>query len=393
VNVLTICDRYNWGGASQVARSIHEMLLIHGHQSRYLYGYDKIGLPNKNFPKEVVTAGYWFGPHLNYSSYSLIGKNVVPVSDSKLDRLVKEADVIHLHNIHDYAFNYNQLVKKINQYNKPVVVTCHDSWYITGRCSLPSDCTNWRNGCINCDHKDYYHSSLIDRAQIERIKKLAAFNSVKRLVFVSPSKWLYEHMAEVYGKNRATIISNSVDTGIFGFDIEHPQVVTSRPVLLLIANDFKDHRKVNSHVVNFLIYKGIELHVVGSNSPFEGKNVTNHGRLVAAELAKVMNKCNVHLFLSRMDNQPLVVLESLCAGMVQLSFKDKAVTGLGIEDHCLFIEESDLGGLLQTLMKESFKEKISSITRKERAKKYQAAFSRETMYSHYTNLYYSLVAS
>jgi putative colanic acid biosynthesis glycosyltransferase len=393
VNILTICDRYNWGGASQVAKSLHEMLLIHGHRSQYLYGYHKKGLPGKAFPKEVQSASYWFGPHLNYTSYSLIGKNVFPVADSKLEKLVEDADLVHIHNIHDYGFNYAQLIKKINLHKKPVVVTCHDSWYITGRCSLPADCTNWRNGCVSCGHREYYHSSLIDRAARERIKKLAAFNSVKRLVFVSPSKWLYEQMTEVYGTERSRLISNSADTNIFWFDKEVAQVSASKPVLLLIANDFRDNRKVDPDVVNFLIEKGIELHIVGSNSPFSGNNVTNHNRLIKEELAKLMCKCNVHLFLSRVDNQPLVVLESLCAGMMQLAFRDKAVTGLGIDDDCVFIDKAELESFLKVLQNRSFGANISVPARERRAEKYQSIFSNGMMFCRYESLYSSLVGT
>jgi putative colanic acid biosynthesis glycosyltransferase len=393
MKVLTICDRYNWGGASQVAKNLHEMLLHNGHDSVYLYGYDKKGLPAKTFPKEVVNASYHIGPHLNYLSYTLIGKNMFPVSGSKLDRLVKDSDLIHIHNIHDYAFNYRQLIAKINKYDKPVVVTCHDSWYITGRCSLPADCINWRNGCVSCQHKDYYHSSLIDRAEKERIRKLSTFQSVRRLMFVSPSKWLFENVSEVYGKDKSIIISNAVDTNTFRYNKQIAQSVSSKPVLLLVASDFKDRRKIDLDFIHLLIEQGIELHIAGVNSPFKAENVINHGRLAPVQLADLMNKCNTHLFLSRIDNQPLVVLESLCAGMIQLTFKDKAITGMDVEEDCLYIEDMNQQNLIAALSGNSFTEKILPEARRKRAEKYASMFSANIMYLNYQSLYHSLLHS
>ncbi len=393
--VLIISDRYNWGGASQVAKCIHDMLQERGYSSLYLYGYDKKGLPNKALPKNVISTNYLLGPHLNYLSYTLVGKNVFPSNGSKLNKLLKEADIVHLHNIHDYGFKYEQLLGLINKYDKPVVITCHDSWYLTGRCSIPRECLGWQTGCIQCSYKAYYHSSIFDFAAKERIRKLNTFKSLSKKKFVSPSKWLYEFICTVYGVENSVLISNSVDTGIFKLSLTPERNQSNRkPSLLIVANDFQDNQKVDINVVNFLIRNNVELHIVGSNSPFSGKSVTNHGTLDAVHVARVMNKCDIHLFMSKIDNQPLVVLESLCTGMLQFTFRTRAITGLSIDNDCIYLDDYSLEQLLEELNSPSFlKKKLSVEIRKARAEKYQRLFSREKMFAEYLSLYTKLLKS
>lgn len=393
MKVLTICDRYNWGGASQVAKSLHEMLLAHGHSSIYLYGYDKKGLASKKFPVGVVSASYTLGPHINYLSYSLVGKNIFPSVNNRLNALIAEADIIHIHNIHDYGFNYEQLTNNIKINKKPVVITCHDSWYFTGRCSISRECMEWQTGCRKCIHREYYHKSIFDYAGRERVRKLHAFGSLPKLLFVSPSRWMHDYMSSVYGSDKCELVSNAVDTNIFKFNAAtNKRKPGSVPSLLVVANDFKDRQKVDIEVIDQLVKGGIELHIVGSNSPFTGINVVNHGALNASQLSKVMNDCDIHLFMSKIDNQPLVVLESLCAGMLQLTFKTKAVTGLNIDDDCIYLDDHPGDKLVHLLRAgTSLERRLDMDAREKRSEIYRQRFSRQRMYDEYISVYHSVL--
>lgn len=393
MKVLTICDRYNWGGASKVAKTIHEQLIERGHECLYLYGYDKKGLPNKKFPKGVITAGYLPSPPLNFLSYNLVGKNLFPGNHRKLSNLIKNADIVHIHNVHDYGFRYNQLVELINQHDKPVVITCHDSWYISGRCSLPKECTIWRQGCNKCPHMDYYHRSVFDFAKRERVRKLAAFKSIRRLKFVSPSRWLAAYVREVYGEDICTIISNSVDTSLFRFDPDKQEDldVPNFPSLLLVANDFADKMKIDVQLINLLINKGFRLHIVGAHSPYTGKNVVNHGTLSGTEISILMSRCHIHLFMSKLDNQPLVVIESLCSGMMQLTFRSAAIMSMDIDADCIFLEDVTANELLEYLHSKVLQLEISSGARLARSQKYRARFNKDRMIESYIAEYYKLI--
>jgi len=61
---------------------------------------------------------------------------------------VREADLLHLHIVHDGYFSLSAL-PYVSQ-RKPVVWTWHDPWAMTGHCIQPSPCERWTEGCGQC---------------------------------------------------------------------------------------------------------------------------------------------------------------------------------------------------------------------------------------------------
>ena len=63
-------------------------------------------------------------------------------------REVREADIAHLHIIHDGYFSISALPFLARR--KPTVWTWHDPWAMTGHCIYPLECDRWLNGCGSC---------------------------------------------------------------------------------------------------------------------------------------------------------------------------------------------------------------------------------------------------
>jgi len=64
----------------------------------------------------------------------------------------KQADVVHLHLIHNYA-NFSILSLPMLSRLKPIVWTIHDPWAMTGGCVHSFDCNRWLTGCVPpCPH-------------------------------------------------------------------------------------------------------------------------------------------------------------------------------------------------------------------------------------------------
>lgn len=61
---------------------------------------------------------------------------------------VQEADIAHLHIIHDGYFSLSALPFLARR--KPIVWTWHDPWPMTGHCIYPMDCVRWTHGCGSC---------------------------------------------------------------------------------------------------------------------------------------------------------------------------------------------------------------------------------------------------
>ena len=174
MNILTISDRFNRGGAAVISKKIHEYATKKKEfETVFLYGWDDKGFPNSSYPKNITSASYLFGPHINAVSSRIFGKNYFPSKRKKLEKFIGWSDIIHIHNVHTYGFDYEQLFALIIKSKKKVIITAHDDWYYTGRCAIRKDCEIWNEGCNKCPHLDYYHPTIFDNASKEYLKKIA----------------------------------------------------------------------------------------------------------------------------------------------------------------------------------------------------------------------------
>ena len=69
---------------------------------------------------------------------------------SRISRLpaFKEADLIHVHIVHNGWFRLRSLKKMVKK--KPILWTIHDPWVLTGHCVFPLGCSRFSSGCGSC---------------------------------------------------------------------------------------------------------------------------------------------------------------------------------------------------------------------------------------------------
>lgn len=124
----------------------------------------------------------------------------------RLIRKIEEynPDIIHLHNIHGFYLNVEQLFAYLKRAGRPVVWTLHDCWSFTGHCAHFDyiGCMKWRTGCESCpQYKSVYPYALFrDNSGENYRRKKAAFTGVPRLTIVTPSRWLAQFVRESYLK-------------------------------------------------------------------------------------------------------------------------------------------------------------------------------------------------
>ena len=129
-------------------------------------------------------------------------------------KLTSGADILHLHNLHGYYVNSEELIDGWGV--RPIVWTWHDAWGATGRCCSPMKCTLWKSGCSRCPNMSNYPASWIDNADADFVRKKRLFGSLANLWIVSPSAWLAEIACQSgFNKDRVVVIPNPVDTNKF----------------------------------------------------------------------------------------------------------------------------------------------------------------------------------
>jgi glycosyltransferase involved in cell wall biosynthesis len=136
-------------------------------------------------------------------------------------KLFAEADSLHLHNLHGNYFNYLQL-PGLN-IKKPIVLTLHDMWALTGHCSHSYHCTRWKSGCYECPlfmepDRQYMvpEPTLFDQTHRVWLQKQNVYRETKLFV-VAPSTWLYQIARESMLSETAEIfhIPNGVNRNVF----------------------------------------------------------------------------------------------------------------------------------------------------------------------------------
>ncbi len=107
-------------------------------------------------------------------------------------KVVRQADLLHLHIIHDGYFSLSALPYVTRR--KPTVWTWHDPWPMTGHCIHPLQCVRWLEGCGSCPDLQLPFPMKSDRtAQQFAWKNRVYKNTVAEIIVAS--QWMLD-MAE-----------------------------------------------------------------------------------------------------------------------------------------------------------------------------------------------------
>ncbi|MGO7078513.1 glycosyltransferase family 4 protein [Rhizobium johnstonii] len=105
---------------------------------------------------------------------------------------VQEADIMHLHIIHDGYFSLSALPYVTSK--KPTVWTWHDPWPMTGHCIYPLECTRWTTGCGFCPNLQLPFSMRTDRTAEQFAWKRRLYKKTKAEIVVA-SQWMMDMAA------------------------------------------------------------------------------------------------------------------------------------------------------------------------------------------------------
>lgn len=332
MKVLQINQSDRSGGAALAAYSLHQGLLAAQVDSRLLVGK----AVSTSERVTIVPRRYWLDNQLSRLSrlFSLNYVSIVSSFDLPRHPLVRDADLLHFHNLHTGYFNYLALPTLTRR--QPAVLTLHDMWSFTGHCGYSYDCQRWKTGCGRCPYPQEYPPIQRDSTRWEwQLKQWTYARS--RLVVVAPSHWLVE-LAKQSLLNRFEIlcIPYSVDT-----DVYQPRdrqqcrallgIAADRYVLMFAAEYANNPRKGADLLQQALarlpeIYReratllvlgiGGEALVEAIGLPACVLGYVESDRLKAI----AYSAADLVLMPTRADNQPLVLLESLACGTPMVSF-------------------------------------------------------------------------
>jgi len=319
------------GGASIAGLKIHHDLLAQGIASKFLFlkgdlrpGQQEIyKYSNPVYLKS--NRGYLYQTLLHQSLFRLYGlrKRFENFShpyaryDLIEERLVKEADIIHLHWIAGFV-DQPTFFRRIN---KPVVWTLHDM--------------NPFQGGFHYKNDELFNiSALLQRNNIFLRKlKASIFREVEQLTVTAPSEWLLQtsQQSEVLGRFPHYHVPYSIDTSIFPAEDK----TTARTELGFPTDNiiftFLSERLNNKRKGFDLLQQSIRQLMEECNANITIVNIgsgscdidgaINTGRISnSRRIAKLLSASDALVLPSREDNFPNVMMEANSCGCPVIAF-------------------------------------------------------------------------
>ncbi len=275
--------------------------------------------------------------------------------DLRDNRLLKEADVIHLHWI-NHGFLSPKFLAALDELEKPIVWTFHDSNAFTGGCHVRYSCENFHQQCGNCPLLRFSGKDDISHQTWKRKQK--AYSKLNFHV-VAPSKWMASSVKQssLLGVRNVSVIPNTIEIDVFKpyVKAEAKKILKISSEKFVIMSGFmpskNDKHKGTDYLIDALNELAsraeinntqIELVIFGNkdteNMPEFPFKTTFLGTINKDEhLAKCYSAADAFILPSLEDNLPNTVMESLACATPVIAFK----TG-GIPDMVRHLENGYL---------------------------------------------------
>ena len=251
----------------------------------------------------------------------------------KIIQWIKEysPDVIHLHNIHGYYIDVEELFNYLRICNKKIVWTLHDCWAFTGHSAYCDaiNCEKWKDGCSKCQQIKEYPKSYIDRSKHNWEKKKVLFTNIPNMTIVTPSKWLANMVNNSFLKNYdVKVINNGIDTCNFypiPSDFRQSHHIDDKYLLLGVASTWNDMKGYSDFIeLSKRLDDRYQIVLVGvtkkQNSELPANIIGIERTSNVKELAEIYTASDVFLNLSYCENYPTVHLEALCCGTPVITY-------------------------------------------------------------------------
>lgn len=269
-------------------------------------------------------------------------------------------------------------------------------WPMTGGCHYSYECSKYKVQCCECPQLE--SQGLRDLASINFDKKKKW--QLDNLTIVVPSSYMFNKVkkSKLFGNAKVEKIINAVDTNFF-YKKKNKKKESDKFKILVgpfgksdyLRKGYQDLEKILK-IFNKM-NENIEFNFFGGYAVKNSKISINHGFVKdQIQLKNLYNDCDLYLFLSKSDNSPNSVGESLSCGTPILSTKQS-----GVEDYCInnhnsiIIEKFDCNQIIDKIMdlknNRNQIEKLSHNARLDAIKK----FDINKMQKKFHNLIYELI--
>lgn len=260
MKILHISWSDYYGGASKAAYNVHSSLLREGVDSHMLVQKRYHKQPSVHtYDNRIVRFLSRLNPyvdHLNLINYTLASDNFFTNARYSFFSLKKKAlklkpDVIHIHWIGKGCLSLNDMA----EFNIPIFVTLHDSWFFTGGCHIIGTCTFFQGKCGSCPA---INSSYInDASTFNFLLKGRIYSKINSLFIIGVSSWISQQARSSMLLRDKLIVTlpNPVDIQLFSpcpnkDDISRLAIATDCINILVGGFDLTTDKNKGFHILS-----------------------------------------------------------------------------------------------------------------------------------------------
>ena len=322
---------------------------------------------------------------------------------------LKEADLIHLHWI-NHGFLRPKDLAALEELDKPIVWTFHDSNAFTGGCHVRYSCENFHNQCGFCPLL-----KISGRNDISHQNWLRKRKGYQNLGFhiVAPSKWMANSIkfSSLMGARDVAVIPNTIETAVFKpyVKAEAKKLLKIAPEKFVLMSGFmpskNDKHKGTSYLIDALNdlagrpgidKENIELLIFGNKENAEMPEFPFKTTFLGTisndiHLAKCYSAADAFITPSLEDNLPNTVMESLACATPVVAFKTGGIPDM--VEHLVngYLADYESAEDLATGMEWLYHEESAAEIQKQARLTILKNFSEEVIAEKHMVLYQSLI--
>ncbi len=334
--IVQIGATYKIGGPGWTTHYVHNYLQNEGFES-YVICCSASDIKDDN---NIYIVENRFGNIIRRILVRLFGNNDLfyIINTLKVISILKRItpDVIHLRIIHN-RFNFKILFRYLCKIQKPVVITLHDMWFLTGGCFhfYSFNCEAYKKTCSNCPVNNYkLIDCSINQINKRRVVKEKYINKLQKVHFIAVSSWVKQECEESFiSKFPIKVIHNALDNmqvkNDYSNSIIEAYKKSGKKIILGVASYWSDKKGVYDFIrLSEMLAEGYQIILVGSYS----ETIHNDGKIYFLgriedrnEMASIFNIADVFVHLSKEETFGKVIVEAACGGLKVIGYDSTAI--------------------------------------------------------------------